>query len=106
AGLAGLRGLTMSLHYALPDLGTGRNANWDALEYPGPLKQPPDVPKPLGVRRPAAGEDVLTITADVCVVGSGAGGGVIAGTLAEKGKRVCVLELGGYFNEADYNQLE
>ena len=48
----------------------------------------------------------MTIEADVCVVGSGAGGGVIAGSLAEAGKQVCVLELGGYFNEADFNQLE
>jgi choline dehydrogenase-like flavoprotein len=31
---------------------------------------------------------------------------VIAGTLAAAGKQVCVLELGGYFNEADFNQLE
>src|SRR5262249_44216446 len=38
--------------------------------------------------------------------GSGAGGGVVAGTLADLGKRVCVVEAGGYFNEADFNQLE
>ena len=42
----------------------------------------------------------------MCVVGSGAGGGVIAGELAAAGKQVCVLEMGGYFNEADFNQLE
>ena len=48
----------------------------------------------------------MTIEADVCVVGSGAGGGVVAGTLAGRGKQVCVLETGGYFNEADFNQLE
>ena len=46
------------------------------------------------------------IEADVCVVGSGAGGGVIAGELAGAGKQVCVLEMGGYFNEADFDQLE
>ena len=43
---------------------------------------------------PEAGAEAMTIEADVCVVGSGAGGGVIAGTLAEAGKQVCVLELG------------
>jgi acyl-CoA reductase-like NAD-dependent aldehyde dehydrogenase/choline dehydrogenase-like flavoprotein len=106
AGIHTLRGLTLSLFYALPDLGTGRNPSWDAIGYPGPQRQPPDEPKPLAVRRPEAGVEAMTIEADVCVVGSGAGGGVIAGTLAEAGKQVCVLELGGYFNEADFNQLE
>jgi acyl-CoA reductase-like NAD-dependent aldehyde dehydrogenase/choline dehydrogenase-like flavoprotein len=106
AGIHTLRGLTLSLFYALPDLGTGRNPSWDAIGYPGPQRQPPAEPKPLAVRRPEPGVDAMTIEADVCVVGSGAGGGVIAGTLAATGKQVCVLELGGYFNEADFNQLE
>ena len=106
AGIHTLRGLALSLFYALPDLGTGRNPSWDAIGYPGPQRQPPDEPKPLAVRRPQRGADQMTIDADVCVVGSGAGGGVIAGTLAESGKQVCVFELGGYFNEADFNQLE
>jgi acyl-CoA reductase-like NAD-dependent aldehyde dehydrogenase/choline dehydrogenase-like flavoprotein len=106
AGIHTLRGLTLSLFYALPDLGTGRNPSWDAIGYPGPQRQPPEEPKPLAVRRPETGAEAMTIEADVCVVGSGAGGGVIAGTLAEAGKQVCVVELGGYFNEADFNQLE
>jgi acyl-CoA reductase-like NAD-dependent aldehyde dehydrogenase/choline dehydrogenase-like flavoprotein len=106
AGIHTLRGLALSLFYALPDLGTGRNPSWDAIGYPGPQRQPPDEPKPLPVRRPQRGQDEMTIEADVCVVGSGAGGGVIAGTLAESGKQVCVVESGGYFNEADFNQLE
>ncbi|MDX6637389.1 MAG: hypothetical protein QOJ01_900 [Solirubrobacterales bacterium] len=106
AGISALRGLTLSIFYALPELGTGRNPSWDAIGYPGPQALPAAVEKPLAVRRPAAGEDVMTIEADVCVVGSGAGGGVIAGTLAEAGKQVCVVELGGYFNEADFNGLE
>jgi acyl-CoA reductase-like NAD-dependent aldehyde dehydrogenase/choline dehydrogenase-like flavoprotein len=106
AAIHTLRGLTLSLFYALPDLGTGRNPSWEAIGYPGPQRQPPPEPKPLAVRRPDAGSEGMMIEADVCVVGSGAGGGVIAGTLAQAGKQVCVLELGGYFNEADYNQLE
>jgi acyl-CoA reductase-like NAD-dependent aldehyde dehydrogenase/choline dehydrogenase-like flavoprotein len=104
AGIAAIRGLTTTLYYGLPDLGTGRNPNWPAIGYPGPRSAPPAVPKPLRVRRPAASEEV--IEADVCVVGSGAGGGVIAGELASAGKRVCVLEMGGYFNESDFDQLE
>ena len=104
AGMNAIRGLTTTLHYALPDLGTGRNPNWDAMGYPGPRSAPPDAPKPLRIRRPSGEGEV--IEADVCVVGSGAGGSVIAGELAGTGKQVCVLEMGGYFNEADFDQLE
>src|SRR3954447_20097539 len=104
AGMNAVRGLTTTLHYALPDLGTGCNPNWEAMGYPGPRSAPPDVPKPLRTRRPSTAGEV--IEADVCVVGSGAGGSVIAGELASAGKKVCVLEMGGYFNEADFDQLE
>src|SRR4051794_13915998 len=104
AGIHAFKGLTTMLFYAKPDAETGRNPNWPALGYPGPRSAPPDVPKPIRVLRPSG--DELTIEADVCVVGSGCGGGVIAGRLAEEGKKVAVLEGGGYYNEADFNQLE
>jgi acyl-CoA reductase-like NAD-dependent aldehyde dehydrogenase/choline dehydrogenase-like flavoprotein len=104
AGVHPLKGLTMTLHYALPDLGTGRNVNWDAIGYPGPRAAPRDVPKELRVRAPES--EQVTIEADVCVVGSGAGGGVIAGELAGRGSQVCVLEMGAYLNESDFTQLE
>ncbi len=47
-------------------------------------------------------EDVR-IDADVCVVGSGAGGGTIAAELADGGLDVVILEEGGYFNTKDYS---
>lgn len=40
--------------------------------------------------------------ADVCVVGSGAGGAVVAKELAEGGLSVIVLEEGGYFRRPDF----
>src|SRR6185437_10474361 len=48
----------------------------------------------------------LTLTADAVVVGSGAGGGMIAAQLVAAGKDVVVLEKGGYYNEADFNGSE
>ena len=104
AGVQALKGLVLLLFYAIPDPATGRNPNWEAIGYPGPRSAPPDAPKPISPVVPR--EATLTLEADVAVVGSGAGGGVIAGRLAQAGKRVVVLEMGGYHNEADFNQLE
>ncbi len=39
---------------------------------------------------------------DVCVIGSGAGGGPIAYELAKAGKKVIVLEKGGYYDEKEF----
>src|SRR3954471_1543867 len=105
AGLSAFKGLTLMLFYGVPDA-QGRNPNWDAIGYPGPRAAPPspdEAPKTISVTRPDAAD--LTLTAEVVVVGSGSGGGVIAGELANAGKDVVVLEAGGYYNEADFNQV-
>lgn len=44
----------------------------------------------------------ISISCDVCVVGSGAGGAVVAKELAEKGLHVIVLEEGGHFQTKDF----
>jgi choline dehydrogenase-like flavoprotein len=41
-------------------------------------------------------------TADVCIIGSGAGGAVAAKEIAEKGLKVILLEEGGYYTSRDY----
>ena len=90
-----------------PDLATGINPNWPGMGYPGPqaLPKPADqVERPIKPIVPDSEE--LTLDADVVVVGSGAGGGVIAGELAAAGKKVCVLEMGGYHDESEFNGLE
>jgi acyl-CoA reductase-like NAD-dependent aldehyde dehydrogenase/choline dehydrogenase-like flavoprotein len=104
AGITSLRNIAATLFYALPDLGTGRNPTWDAIGYPGPISSPPDRPRALRIRRPSGADE--TIEADVCIVGSGAGGGVVAGELAAAGKSVVVLEMGGYYDDRDFDQLE
>ena len=91
-----LKRLTTVTHYTTP--GAAR-----AIGYPGPLGPPPDTPKPI---RPLAITGDTTLTCDVVVVGSGAGGGVVAAELTATGKDVIVMEKGGYRNEADFTHQE
>jgi choline dehydrogenase-like flavoprotein len=48
----------------------------------------------------------LNLRAEVCVIGSGAGGAVVAKELAEAGRDVVVLEQGGYYTKEDFTQRE
>ncbi len=101
-GVGALISLTLFLYYGLPDE-HAQNANWRTLGYPGPLSTPAQAEKPI---KPQVPEHDTTIEADVCVVGSGAGGGVMAAALAEKGLKVVVLEAGAYLDDADFTGLE
>src|ERR671931_2260341 len=105
-GVKVFKNLTLLFFYALPDE-QGRNPNWAAIGYPGPVSAPPsaeEAPKTIAIETVSGAE--ATLTADVCVIGSGAGGGVIAAELQKAGKSVLVLEQGGYRNEQDFKQLE
>jgi long-chain-alcohol oxidase len=92
------------LYVMLPGANGAASPVWEKIAYPGPL----------GVQRPAAAralrvtvpERDLDLTADVCVVGSGAGGGTAAAVLAAAGKDVIVLEAGGYYDDADFDGAE
>jgi choline dehydrogenase-like flavoprotein len=102
-GVGALTALSLFFTYGLVDEATGQNPNWKQFGYPGPISPVPDAPKPI---RPLVPDGDTTLEADAVVVGSGAGGGVIAAKLAERGLKVVVLEAGGYFDEADFNQVE
>lgn len=83
--------------------GAENSPYWRLVEYQRPALPPPAERPPL-VARP--GRPGGTIDADVCVIGSGAGGAVVAAELASRGKRVVILERGALCTEADFKGLE
>ena len=75
-----------------------------ALPIPDGFHNEPPAENPV-----ITGEKVtsdLALDADVVIVGSGAGGSVLAAELARAGKRVVLLEEGGYHTHADFKGQE
>jgi long-chain-alcohol oxidase len=104
AAFQALRKAIGFLYVMLPAADGSRSAVWDRLEYPGPLRaQNVSKPRPLRVTIP---DRDLKLSCDVCVVGSGAGGGTAAAVLSAAGKDVIVLEAGGYYDDADFDGAE
>jgi len=101
-GYQSIKRLSGFVFFAAPDT-TGVNPNWKALDYQAPAPPPVDVPQPI---KPLRITEDITLEADVVIIGSGAGGGVVAGELAMMGKNVIVLEKGGYNNEANFTLQE
>jgi choline dehydrogenase-like flavoprotein len=95
----GLKRLACALFYSKhgPD---GCNPNWPAIGYPGPPGLPAAAPPRLPVTAPG---EAQALDCDVVVVGSGAGGSLMAAELARSGHDVIVLEKGGAWAEADFD---
>src|SRR5579863_8500374 len=101
-GYQAMKRLTGFIYYSVPDP-EGANPNWEALDYIAPEPPFADAPQPV---KPLAISEDSTLDADAVVIGSGAGGGVVAAELARAGKSVIVLEKGGYNNEANFTLQE
>jgi long-chain-alcohol oxidase len=104
AAFQALRKATGFLYVMLPAADGSRSAVWDRLQYPGPLRAQ-NVSKPRSLHVTVPDRD-MKLSCDVCVVGSGAGGGTAAAVLSAAGKDVIVLEAGGYYDDADFDGAE
>ncbi|HEY8324317.1 MAG TPA: GMC family oxidoreductase [Ktedonobacterales bacterium] len=103
-GFSAIKRLATFIFYSIP-AADGRNPNWPALDYAPPPPPPSAEAAPRRIAPLSTAAD-LELTADAVVVGSGAGGGVVAAQLAAAGKDVIVLEKGGYYSESDFNGSE
>jgi choline dehydrogenase-like flavoprotein len=100
-----LKRLALFLAYASMDSG-GSNPNWSAIGYPGAHHGGP-TPTPETLRlSPLKIESDTKLECDAVVVGSGAGGSVIAEELAKAGHSVVVLEQGPYETSETFMQNE
>lgn len=104
AAFQALRKAVGFLSVMLPGENGKANPIWKKIGYPGPLGvQRLETPRTLTAIIP---DREMNLSCDVCVIGSGAGGGTAAAVLAAAGKDVLILEAGNYFDDADFDGAE
>lgn len=103
-GFQAAKRLTAGLYFSGPIRGRSHPL-WDRIHYvpPAPSGGVPDALQGLAPTIPESGAE---FEADVCVVGSGAGGAVVAARVAEAGFRVAVLETGSWYPDLAYPRIE
>jgi choline dehydrogenase-like flavoprotein len=99
----------LACFFAYADPGpAGANPRWPLMCYAfpdEPIVETRPVERAL-IKVDAQATESLMLETDVVVVGSGAGGGLIAARLAEAGRDVLVVEAGRYLAEGDFPRNE
>jgi choline dehydrogenase-like flavoprotein len=97
-----LKRLTLFITYStMPQ--NQSNPTWQDIGYAPPQRGAPNGKRPI---KPLKVGQPTTLTCDVVIVGSGAGGGVMAGELTEAGYDVIVVEKGDYYHDSDFHGRE
>jgi choline dehydrogenase-like flavoprotein len=97
----GFKRTILAIFYAMMPDGAA-NPTWEGVCYPGPPALSSDIPHKI---TPLVVSDSVLKT-DVLIIGSGAGGGVVAGELSAAGYEVMVVDKGGYYAEPDFHGRE
>jgi choline dehydrogenase-like flavoprotein len=103
-GFQAVKRLTAWAYFSAP-VASGSHPLWDRIHY-APDTLPNGLPDPLAGLGPVEPTADADVGADVCVVGSGAGGSVVAARLAAVGHRVVVLEAGPWIPGLRYPRIE
>jgi choline dehydrogenase-like flavoprotein len=114
--IALLRGFTNSVRKLCVASHYSQTEAAKEIGHPGPFVDKPDpgaiaANKALSEPRPGLVEGQTVdrdqeLSADVCIIGSGAGGAVTASILQRAGKKVIVLDEGGYFTSPRFRMRE
>jgi choline dehydrogenase-like flavoprotein len=82
------------------------NPNWHSLQYAIPTSSPKTELQDHEIIKPLEIYKDMVYACDVLVIGSGAGGGVVAGELTNAGFDVLVVEKGIYKKPTEFNNRE